>query len=135
MFGYFKVGACDTLEKLVEDESYASLLMANSINSLRRCKRFYDCNVVAVPYVVYQTLGAGWIFPKQSPLLPIFNHYVTSLKEIGTINRIEGSYDDRKGMPGQICPNYDGHPINAEKSFSLFVLMLIGFGFAMICLW
>ena len=79
-----------------------------------------------VPHVIATSLGMGWIFPKRSPFLPIFHKHITLIKETGVYNRIGDTYDPLKGMPGQICKEYDGEPIGAEKSFSLFGMMISG---------
>ena len=60
------------------------------------------------------------MFPKRSPLFPIFNQQFNKIKETKIYNRIGSSYDPNKFTPGQICPEYDGKQIGAEKC-SLFL--------------
>ena len=96
-------------------------------------EHYRNCEVVVIPHVIYNSAGAGWIFPKNSPLLPIFTHYVTSLMKEGALyKRISATYAKNPGAPCQVCPEYDGAPIGPEKVFSLFGLMFGGVGLCVI---
>ena len=103
----------------MEDDSYAGYMMSTSESgSISSCEKWVNCEVVVIPHIIHKTLGSGWIFPKNSPFLPIFKHYVNNIKERAILNWIFASYSDRKG-PDQICPAYDGKSIGLEKAFSL----------------
>ena len=110
--------------------------MTTSISgSLGDCKQWKNCEVVVVPQIIHQTLGSGWIFPKQSSLLPIFKHFVNVMKEGAIVSWISSSYDEHKGMPDQVCPDYAGKPIGLEKCFSLLVIMMLGMGLSICFVW
>ena len=89
------------------------------------CKQFSECKVLAIPEVIDKVTGAGWIFPKKSPLLPMFNHYVSLIKEGGIYEKMKNNYNDQL-VTGQVCPDYDGKPIGLPKCFSLFGLLSAG---------
>ena len=78
------------MESIVEDDSYVGYIQGSSGDGcMRDCEVYQACKVVVIPYTIYKSAGSGWIFPKNSPLLPIFSHYVTSLmKEGGMYTRI-----------------------------------------------
>ena len=69
--------------------------------------------------------GQGWLFPKRSPFLPIFNKYYMEIKEAGHLYRIsrQPKYDPTYLLPQQECGDLDGHPISMHKVISLFVLI------------
>ena len=114
------------MEHIVTDDSYAGYMMTNSESgSIGECKVWDYCEVVVIPHVIHRTLGSGWIFPKNSPFLPMFRHYVNKMKEGALLDWIFASYLDRKG-PDQICPAYDGKSIGLEKAFSLFGIITVG---------
>ena len=122
------------MESIVEDDSYVGYIQGSSSDGcMDNCELYRDCKAVVIPYVIYKSAGSGWIFPKNSPLLPIFQHYVTSLvKEGGMMKKIEDKIkiemDNNPLMPCQICADYDGAPIGIEKAFSLFGLLIGGAG-------
>ena len=94
---------------------------------------YRKCEVVVIPHVIYKSSGKGWIFPKNSALLPIFQYYVKAImKEGALLKRIERTYMMNPLEQCQICVEYDGSPIGAEKTFSLFGLMFAGVGVSMI---
>ena len=99
--------------------------------SMSSCEKWINCEVVIIPHIIHKTLGSGWIFPKNSPFLPIFKHYVNNIKEGALLSWIFASYSDRKG-PDQICPAYDGKSIGLEKAFSLFGIISFGLGLSFI---
>ena len=123
---------CDVFEHLVEDDDYAAYAMMGGKGHVKICPKYYSCDIIMVPHVITTALGMGWIFPKRSPFLPIFHKHLTIIQETGVLHRIADTYDPLKGMPNQICKEYDGEPIGAEKCFSLFGMMLSGACFSII---
>ena len=123
---------CNSFNKIVEDDSFAAYQQVNGKGHMSRCDAYYSCKVVMVPYVITQSLGGGWIFPKRSPLLSFFRLNLNAMRERGIFARIGGSYNDRKGMPGQICKEYDGEAIGINKCFSLFGIVFAGMGLSAI---
>ena len=124
------------MEKLVEDDTYAGYAQVGGSGDLFWCDVYYKCNVVKVPYVISRSLGNGWIFPKRSALLSMFNVYVSAIKERGVSTRIGNSYayPILPGMPLQLCKEYDGEAIGINKSFSLFGIIFVGAGFSLLIL-
>ena len=106
-------------------------MTASESGSMRGCDKWDACEVVVIPHVIHKTLGSGWIFPRYSPFLPMFKHYVNNMKEGAISKWISNSYSDRMG-PDQICPAYDGKSIGLEKSFSLFGIIILGAGISII---
>ena len=126
------------MESIVEDDSYVGYIQGSSGDGcMRDCEVYQDCKVVVIPYTIYKSAGSGWIFPKNSPLLPIFSHYVTSLmKEGGMYARISNKVVIERGANPleqcQSCSDIEGEPIGIEKAFSLFGLMIAGGGLSLI---
>ena len=95
-------------------------------------QEYKRCEVVVIPHVIYKSYGSGWVFPKNSALLPIFQYYVTAMKEGALLWRIGRLYSTNPYEKCQICDEYDGSPIGAEKTFSLFGVMFAGMGISII---
>ena len=126
---------CAILDMIAEKDSYAAYLGNNFPNGeYYMCESYITCKVKVVPYVISEYLGGGWTFAKDSSFLPIFTHYVRIMKESGSFNRIESSYNERKGMPSQVCPSYEGKPIGMKKVFSVFVILLLASGLSFLIL-
>ena len=104
-----------------------------SPGELDECPRYESCEVVKVPYVVDTILGGGWLFPKNSPYLPIMEYYVGILLEAGIYERMKSAYYDTDGK-GQNCPDFDGSPIGPHKVFSLFGVIVLGIVLSLILL-
>ena len=107
----------------MEDDSYAFYQVHGERHF--RCHRYQNCEVVLVPFTEGRFPGgAGWIFPKRSPFLPILNKYFWELKEAGHWSRINSKpeYNPIKLLPDQECPTLDGHPISMFKVISLFAM-------------
>ena len=109
---------------MYEDPSFAAYVMVEE-GGLARCKRYYNCEIVKVPYIIDTAMGGGWVFPKDSPFFPVFEYQVSILKEGGVYKRILQSYKDHTGQE-QVCTDYDGQPIGLYKCFSLFGILLAG---------
>ena len=109
---------------MYEDPSYAAYVMIEE-GGLARCKRYYNCEIVQVPYIIDRSMGSGWVFPKDSPYFPIFEYYASILNLGGIYKRISQSYEQHTGQE-QVCTDYDGQPIGLYKCFSLFGILLVG---------
>ena len=79
----------------------------------------------------------GWLFPKRSPFLPIFNKYFWELKEGGHWDRINSKpeYDPTKLLPDQECDTLDGHPIRMFKVISLFAMFFCSVALISMIFW
>ena len=87
-----------------------------------RCEKWNNCEIAVVPQVVAKDLGGGWIFPKQSDLLPIFTYYFNRMKEGSIYSRIISSRD----LPRRVCHDYAGRTIGLEKAILVFGVMVFG---------
>ena len=115
------------MDYITEEDDYATYNLVGGTGCMKRCDKFKDCKVVLIPYVIFRSAGSGWIFPQNSPLLPIFKYYLTAtIKEGALSGRIVSQYSKYKGVKCQVCPEHDGTPVGAEKCFSLFGLMFSG---------
>ena len=117
------------MAKIAEDGSYASFIIDHLPDS--ECPEYVDCRVVVAPFSSFAgTGGAGWLFPKRSPFLPIFNYYFWIMKGSGAYGRIMKP-QNRPGynpmsIAKQQCENLEGKPIGIHKSFSVFVILMTG---------
>ena len=119
---------------IANDEDYAGYVLSGSkTGCMGNSPEYRSCKVVVIPHVIYRSAGSGWVFPKNSPLLPMFQHYVTAIMKEGALHkRIALQYTNDPLMKCQICPDYDGSAIGPEKVFSLFGLICTGAGLSVI---
>ena len=120
---------CEQMDTIVEDESFALFLIAAGRNV---CNSYEKCEVVKTPVVFATTVGAGWMFPKRSPFLPILKIYFGLVQEAGSYNRVLDYYNEKKLLPEQECLKYDGDPIQMRKAVSLIGIILGGTGLSFI---
>ena len=116
------------MEKIAKDERYAWFSV--SWEPPVECDKYQKCEVVSVPFTEGRFPGGrGWIFPKRSPFLPIFNKYYWELKEAGFRTRIKNKPEYRPNhlLPEQECETLDGHPISMHKVISLFAMFFGAF--------
>ena len=59
---------------------------------------------------------------KDSPYYGIFNHYIHSKRQDGTLKKIMNSYKP----PPQKCPDYSGKPSSLYSCFTAFVVIISG---------
>ena len=117
------------MAEVAKDASYASFLIKQTQD--KDCPEYVDCRVVAAPFSSYTgTGGAGWLFPKRSPFLPIFNYYFWIMKGSGAYGRIMKPQNsplyNPKSIIYQQCENLEGKPIGIHKSSSVFVILIAG---------
>ena len=89
------------------------------------CEEYQYCKAVRVPQEIDRALGAGWLFPKRSPLRPLIEAYVMKITEKGTYQRMV-EFHSETVITKPICPEADGDPIGVEKTFSLVTIMIVG---------
>ena len=121
------------MDKLADDETYAFFKVAAESSAHYPCQRYQKCEVVMTPFTEGLFPGGmDWLFPKRSPLLPIFNKYYWELKESGhfKITFDKPEYDPSHLLPDQECETLDGHPISMDKVISLFTMF---FSTAFLC--
>ena len=65
----FQLQACDQLDLLAKDDSYAAFQLWNSYYKgyAKVCEKYHKCEVVHSPAPPFKNFGGGWIFPKKSP--------------------------------------------------------------------
>ena len=121
--------SCELLEKIVQDGSFAAYHMFSG--GEKRCKRYKDCSVKAIPEALDRSVGGGWTFPKKSPFRPIIAMYIRLMKERGSYERMYDVGHNKTLAPDQTCPNYSGKPIGS-KSYFLFVILIFGAGMSIL---
>ena len=89
------------------------------------CPEYQYCKAVKVPQVIDSAKGAGWLFPKRSPLRPLLEAYIMKTVEKGTYQRMVMNHVEQV-ITKPICPDADGDPIGVEKTFSLVTIMIVG---------
>ena len=113
---------CSSIFELLEDDdSYALFLPQVSEHETKYCSKYQKCEVVTAPFSKgYFPGGIGWIFPKRSPFLPIFNYHFWQLNEADHKRRIynKPEYKPSYLWPAQECEDLDGQPISMFKSMS-----------------
>ena len=83
-----------------------------------------------VPQMISRSHGYGWLFPKMSPLFPLFDLYIKRTIEDGSFERIKKYYDYRQNKKPN-CLKHEGDPIGGEKTHFLFVIMSVGVAISM----
>ena len=109
----------------MQDESFAAYHMFSG--GEKRCARYKDCSVKAIPEVLDRSVGGGWTFSKKSPFRPIIAMYINLLKDRGSYERMYDVGHNKTLAPEQVCPDYHGKPIG-WKSYFLFVILILGAG-------
>ena len=116
---------CLMLEKVARDNSYVFFGFL-SIALIGHCEAFQKCEVVEAPFTEGSMVGGvGWLFPKRSPFLPLFNQMFWDLKEKGFMQRIQNQpqYNPNKLLSLQECETLDGQAISMLKVISLFSML------------
>ena len=112
---------CEWFEKILDDSSYSAFIQTYK-GGPKYCKQFSECKIIAVPHVIGKSLGSGWIFPKHSALHPLFDKYVSIIRESGQYDKLKAAYNDQLILK-TTCAQNDGKPIDLWKSFSLFGML------------
>ena len=121
---------CNVTAKVASERSNAYFMISSK--PIRTCPKVFDCSVVVAPFTTGALgTGTGWMFPKRSPFLPIFNHYYHVIKESGSVIRMRRrrnrpEFDSNYYKPKTTCENLEGKPIGIYKSSSLFIILMIG---------
>ena len=121
---------------MAEDDNFA--YFGISIDPKFQCNLYQTCAIVNPPFTDGKYSGGiGWLFPKRSAFLPIFNKFFWKMKEAGLIRRIynQPEYRPNKLLPNQVCETLDGDPISMHKVVSLFALFAVAFSFTLAVFW
>lgn len=113
---------------MLEDDSY-SVHFLSAKGFMKNCKAYHECKVIKAPFATAKVAGgAGWLFSKRSPYLPVFQKYYREAKETGALHRLwqHPKYTPNALLPDQICEELDGEPIGMDKAFSLFMMLCGG---------
>ena len=92
-----------------------------------------SCKAIMVPQMIVKSHGYGWLFPKHSPLFPLFDLYIKKTIEDGSFQRVKSYYPFRQNKKPN-CLKHEGEPIGSEKTVLLFVLMSAGAAISMLSL-
>ena len=117
---------------MVKDGSFAAYIITHKTGPMH-CAEFAKCNIISVPFVISKKSGSGWVFPKNSYLLPLFKHHVSLMKESGIYERVKKSYNNELN-PGQVCPDLHGEAIGLNKCCSLFAIVWSGISLSIVLL-
>ena len=67
----------------------------------RTYDEYLKCEIIATPAKLdFKPYAYG--FQKDSPYLPLFNHFLNDMKEKGSLKQIQEKYEP----PPQVCPDY-----------------------------
>ena len=127
---------CKLLDRVASDDTYA--FFRTSRGHPLECQAYQKCKVVAAPFTVGRSMGgAGWVFQKRSPFLPILNHYYWKYEESGLIERIwnQPKYDPTHLLPDRECETLDGHAVSMLKVASLFAMLASAACLSITILW
>ena len=82
---------------------------------------YISCQMIALP-LKYDFKPYAYGFQKDSPYLPLFNHYIKGMQERGAILKILENYVSQP----QVCPDYTGKPLGFDSCGAAFLVFLIG---------
>ena len=85
----------------------------------RAFPEYAACEVIAIP-AKYDFKPYAYGFQKDSPYLPIFNHYLKDMREKGSLNQILKKYE----AAPQVCPDSSGLPLGFDSCFTAFLLLI-----------
>ena len=87
----------------------------------RDTPEFISCQMIALP-LKYDFKPYAYGFQKDSPYLPLFNHYIKGMQERGAILKILENYVSQP----QVCPDYTGKPLGFDSCGAAFLVFLSG---------
>ena len=82
---------------------------------------YVSCKLIAIPGR-YDYKPYAYAFQKDSPYLPIFNHYIKEMQEKGVMDQILEKY----APAPQICPALTGVALGFESCFTAFLVLISG---------
>ena len=88
---------------------------------------YVNCKIVATPGK-YNYINIAFGLQKDSPFLPLFNYYLNVMKEKGIFKPIQVKYEPSP----QMCPDYSGKSLGVSSVFTVFIVLIFGFGLSMI---
>ena len=94
----------------------------------RAFPEYAACEVIAIP-AKYDFKPYAYGFQKDSPYLPLFNHYLKEMREKGTLKQILNKY---QAAP-QVCPDSSGLPLGFDSCFTAFLALIGGMATGLIC--
>ena len=93
-----------------------------SFSFFRYFEEYVSCKLIAIPGR-YDFKPYAYGFQKDSPYLPIFNHYIKEMQEKGALDKILDKYSPSP----QNCPDLTGVALGFDSCITAF-LVLIGGG-------
>ena len=91
--------------------------------------QYLECKIIALPRK-YEFKPYAFAFQTDSPYLKLFNYYINRLRESGALEKIHKAYQPAP----QVCPNLTGKALGFKNCISAFLVILVGFGFAIFLL-
>ena len=120
-------------EKVANDDNYAMFRISSKAHL--PLKHYKNCDVVAAPFTTGVFAGgAGWLFPKRSPFLPIFRQYFWQLSDAGLFKKIATNpeYQPFFLLPHQECETFNWHSVSIQQLAILFSTIVGGFGLSLL---
>ncbi len=96
--------------------------MSFDIVCFRFSPEFGSCEIVAINKMKYSAKPRAFGFPKGSPFIELFSHFMKKLQENGFQEKSINSYRPRGG----VCPSNDGMALDFKSCIAAFVLFSIG---------
>ena len=90
---------------------------------------YVSCKIIAIP-AKYDFKPYAYGFQKDSPYLPLFNHYLKEMREKGSLKQIL----DKFAPPPQFCPDLTGQPLGFDSCFTAFLILIGGLTIGLILL-
>ena len=107
------------IDLIVGDEDFA---MYDNFFSIQTYPEYADCRIMAAPKH-YDPYTLAFAFPKGSPYLGLFNHFLYQMLESGSTKQIVLRYiSDR----AQRCPGISGHALGYNNCLTAFMILLSG---------
>ena len=97
--------------------------------SSRNYEEYVSCQLIAIP-ARYDYKPYAYGFQKDSPYLPIFNHYIKAMQEKGSLDQILEKY----APATQFCPDLTGKALGFNSCISAFLVLVGGAAIGLILL-
>ena len=103
---------------ILENDDYA---LYDKYSVMSVTEEFIDCKIIATPGK-YDFKPNAFAFPKNSPYLYLFNHFLQELRQKGRMDKILKKYE----TGAQNCPDYSGKPLGISTCIGAFFLLIFG---------
>lgn len=111
----------DDLKRLMKTHEIGILLEEESFRTWVRDEAL-ACQFAGIPFKSIPRTTAGWMFPKNSMLQPLFDKFMKELDETGVLDQIFKHHT----MKRPECPQAEFSGISIEFSLILFIILAVG---------